>query len=123
MSETAPRRRRNPFANLAMASIRWYQRNISAGMPARCRYSPTCSQYGLEAIQVHGLVKGTLLAVWRILRCNPWTKGGVDWVPKPGKWPAKPLGQKDLLELWAKEDQERSRGASSDSSHGDECNR
>ena len=47
----------------------------------RCPYYPTCSHYGLEAIQKHGAIKGSALAAWRILRCNPFSKGGYDPVP------------------------------------------
>lgn len=79
-------------------AIRWYQRTISAGTQRRCRYEPTCSAYALQAIQVHGAIKGTILASWRILRCNPWSKGGVDWVPEQGAWPAKPLNYEELME-------------------------
>jgi len=46
-----------------------------------CKYYPSCSEYGLEALQTHGAIKGTRLAIWRILRCNPWSHGGVDPVP------------------------------------------
>nr|WP_241658636.1 membrane protein insertion efficiency factor YidD [Arcanobacterium bovis] len=86
-----------------MACIRWYQRNISAYTPRRCRYQPTCSQYAIESIQIHGPIKGTLLTSWRILRCNPWSKGGVDWVPQPGQWPHKPLGYAELIEYRQKQ--------------------
>ena len=88
----------NPVSRALTASIKWYQQHISANMPRRCRYQPTCSQYALEAIAVHGAVKGTLLASWRILRCNPWSKGGVDWVPEAGAWPKKPLNYEELME-------------------------
>jgi len=46
-----------------------------------CRYYPSCSAYGLEAVELHGAIKGVGLAAWRILRCNPWSRGGVDPVP------------------------------------------
>ena len=46
----------------------------------RCKYHPTCSQYALDAVRKHGLVRGSLLAGWRLLRCNPWSRGGVDYV-------------------------------------------
>lgn len=62
--------------------IRFYQKYISPLKPACCRYYPSCSQYALEAVKKHGAVKGVLLAVWRILRCNPYSKGGVDYVPE-----------------------------------------
>lgn len=89
-----------------IAVIRWYQVTISANTPRRCRYQPTCSQYFIEAIQIHGVIKGTLLGSWRILRCNPWSKGGVDWVPERGKWPTKPLGTAELMAYRAKQEKE-----------------
>jgi len=57
-----------------------------------CKYYPSCSSYGLEALQLHGAMKGSVLTIWRLLRCNPWSKGGVDPVPgspledKLGEW-------------------------------------
>jgi putative membrane protein insertion efficiency factor len=50
-----------------------------AGAP-RCKYHPSCSQYAVDALRTHGLVRGLVLATWRLLRCNPWTHGGVDQV-------------------------------------------
>ena len=64
-----------------MAVIRFYQKGISPLYPPRCRYIPTCSQYALEAVEKYGAVKGTFLATKRILRCNPFHKGGYDPVP------------------------------------------
>lgn len=61
--------------------IRIYQKFISPLLGSNCRYTPTCSQYAIEAIQKHGVIKGILLGVWRILRCNPFSKGGFDKVP------------------------------------------
>ena len=46
--------------------------------PGTCKYHPTCSQYAIEALRKHGLLKGSALAAWRLLRCNPWSQGGVD---------------------------------------------
>jgi len=66
-----------------IAGIRFYQKFISPMKGTKCPYIPTCSQYGLEAIQKHGAFKGSLLAIWRILRCNPFSKGGYDPVPEP----------------------------------------
>lgn len=68
-----------------IAGIRFYQRYISPMKSTKCPYIPCCSQYGLEAIERHGAFKGGLLAVWRILRCNPFSKGGVDPVPEEFK--------------------------------------
>jgi uncharacterized protein len=69
-----------------MGLIRLYQRIVSPLLGPVCRYYPSCSHYGYEAIRVHGSVKGTGLTVWRILRCNPWSAGGVDLVPERGAW-------------------------------------
>lgn len=88
---------------IATWPIRLYQKYISPGLPARCRYAPTCSQYAVESLEVHGVLKGTLLAVWRLLRCNPFTKGGVDRVPARGHWPTKPLDIDELHELYERE--------------------
>ncbi len=62
--------------------IRTYQVTISPRFSrGSCRFYPTCSQYAIEAIELHGVFKGVLLAAWRILRCNPFSKGGYDPVP------------------------------------------
>jgi len=66
---------------LAMAVIRFYQKFISPIWGPRCRYLPTCSQYMLEAIGRYGVAKGGWLGFKRLLRCNPWSKGGYDPVP------------------------------------------
>ena len=61
--------------------IRFYQKNISPYKGTTCPYFPSCSAYGREAIEKHGAIKGSVLAAWRILRCNPFSKGGYDPVP------------------------------------------
>ena len=61
--------------------VRVYQRLISPLFPASCRYTPTCSEYARQALLSHGLLRGTWLAVRRVLRCHPWADGGVDPVP------------------------------------------
>jgi len=66
---------------LLMAPIRLYQLVISPWMPPVCRYQPTCSRYAMEALRKHGAVKGSWLAVRRILRCAPWGGSGFDPVP------------------------------------------
>lgn len=73
-------------ARLLVSAVRWYQHTISPAFPPRCRYYPSCSAYAVEALAVHGALKGTLLALWRLARCNPLTPGGVDHVPDPGRW-------------------------------------
>ncbi|MBE6801111.1 MAG: membrane protein insertion efficiency factor YidD [Ruminococcaceae bacterium] len=62
-------------------AIRFYQRRISPLFPPKCRYYPTCSQYALQAIEIHGVFKGLLLAIGRLMRCNIFFPGGVDPVP------------------------------------------
>ena len=66
---------------LMLWAIRFYRAQISPGRPPCCRYIPTCSQYALEAIEKYGALKGGWLAFKRILRCNPFHKGGYDPVP------------------------------------------
>ena len=63
-----------------LAPIRLYQRVLSPVMPARCKYHPTCSEYAVQAIRVHGPMRGVVLAGWRLLRCNPLSNGGIDRV-------------------------------------------
>ena len=66
---------------LLIALIRFYQKYLSPLKRTKCPYYPCCSQYGLEAIEKYGAIKGSILAFWRILRCNPFSKGGYDPVP------------------------------------------
>ncbi len=65
--------------------IEFYKRHISPAKPACCRYYPTCSTYAVQAIEIHGAFKGSVLAALRILRCNPLFKGGYDPVPEKKK--------------------------------------
>lgn len=61
--------------------IKIYKKFISPLFPASCKYYPTCSSYCITAFQKHGIIKGFILSVWRLLRCNPFSNGGVDYVP------------------------------------------
>ena len=71
-----------------LALIRFYQKYISPmKRGGACKYIPTCSEYARQAIEKHGALKGTVLAVWRLLRCNPFSQGGID--PVPEVWPRK----------------------------------
>jgi putative membrane protein insertion efficiency factor len=63
---------------LALHAIRFYQRFVSPMLPPTCRFYPSCSQYAYEAIAKYGIIKGTRLAAWRLLRCNPFGRGGYD---------------------------------------------
>ena len=67
---------------ILIALIKFYRAAISPYTRAHCKYIPTSSQYGLEAIERFGALKGSVLTIWRILRCNPFSKGGYDPVPE-----------------------------------------
>lgn len=68
-------------AEVLILPIRLYQKFVSPLLGNRCRFAPSCSQYAMEALRVHGVFRGTALAVWRILRCNPFGRSGYDPVP------------------------------------------
>jgi uncharacterized protein len=68
-----------------IAVLRAYQRWVSPALPPSCRYTPTCSQYAMEAIELRGVFVGTALAAWRVLRCHPFVRGGYDPVPARSK--------------------------------------
>lgn len=70
---------------IILQMIRFYQRYISPMSPPSCRFYPTCSQYAIEAVEEHGAIKGSYLAVRRILKCHPLHKGGFDPVPPKKK--------------------------------------
>lgn len=69
-------------ARAAIRLIRFYKRQISPAMPPACRFIPTCSEYAIEAIERFGFFRGGALSLWRIVRCNPFCKGGYDPVPQ-----------------------------------------
>ncbi len=66
--------------SIVLAPVRVYQRAISPAIPRRCKYHPTCSEYAVTAVRRYGILRGVVLAVWRLLRCNPWSHGGVDFI-------------------------------------------
>ena len=66
---------------LLLLPLRWYQRWISPALAPHCRFSPSCSSYAMEALRIHGALRGSWLAVRRLLRCHPWHDGGHDPVP------------------------------------------
>jgi hypothetical protein len=72
---------------LLRSLLRGYQRWISPALLPACRYVPSCSQYALEAVELHGALRGSLLAGWRVLRCHPLVRGGYDPVPRPDSSP------------------------------------
>lgn len=63
---------------VAVAPIRFYRRFISPALPPRCKYEPSCSRYAEQAIREYGILRGLVLAGWRLMRCNPWSHGGYD---------------------------------------------
>jgi putative membrane protein insertion efficiency factor len=63
---------------IATAPIRFYSRVISPALPPRCKYHPSCSAYAVQAIDSFGILRGSVLAVWRLMRCNPFSHGGYD---------------------------------------------
>ena len=67
-----------PVRQALLLPIRFYKRFISPALPSRCRYHPSCSGYALEAVESYGILRGSVLAAWRLLRCNPWSLGGYD---------------------------------------------
>jgi len=64
---------------ILISLIKFYQKFISPVLPSSCRYHPSCSTYAILAIEKYGVIKGSIKAIWRILRCNPFSKGGVDY--------------------------------------------
>jgi putative membrane protein insertion efficiency factor len=82
MASSPPRQTPSVLARalraVAVAPIVVYQKAISPVLPRRCKYEPTCSSYALDAIRSYGILRGVVLATWRVLRCNPWSDGGYD---------------------------------------------
>ena len=70
---------RSLLREIAILPIRLYKVAISPLLPARCKYYPTCSEYAVESIRRFGVLRGYVLAAWRLLRCNPWSCGGFDY--------------------------------------------
>ncbi len=64
--------------SVVLAPIRLYQRLLSPALPRHCKYEPTCSRYAVQAIKRYGILRGVVLACWRVLRCNPFSHGGYD---------------------------------------------
>ena len=76
--------RAGPLAWVLLQVVRGYQLVLSPLLGPRCRFYPSCSAYAVTALRRHGAIKGTGLAAWRLLRCNPWNPGGIDHVPAKG---------------------------------------
>jgi putative membrane protein insertion efficiency factor len=79
---------------VVLAPVVAYQRLISPALPRRCKYEPTCSRYAVQAVGEYGILRGLVLAAWRLLRCNPWSHGGYDPVEAQGLFRSdRPRGQ------------------------------
>jgi putative membrane protein insertion efficiency factor len=74
----------SPLAWVLVMLVRAYQLIVRPVIGANCRFEPHCSAYAIEALRIHGAVRGSGLAAWRVLRCNPWCEGGYDPVPPCG---------------------------------------
>ena len=66
------------LVEIVLAPVRLYRRFISPALPARCKYYPSCSDYAIQAVRELGVIRGGIVAAWRLARCNPWSHGGVD---------------------------------------------
>ena len=73
-----------PWRWLVLGPIELYRRAVSPALPRRCKYEPTCSRYAAQAVREFGILRGTVLAGWRLLRCNPFGHGGFDPVAEQG---------------------------------------
>lgn len=67
-----------------LAALRFYKAYVSPALPPACRYTPTCSEYAIEAVDTHGALRGSALALRRLLACHPFARGGYDPVPRRG---------------------------------------
>jgi putative membrane protein insertion efficiency factor len=90
LKQRAPARAARWARIVVSAPIVFYSRFISPGLPRRCKYEPTCSRYAIDAIGEYGILRGLVLAVWRLLRCNPWSHGGYDPVETQRVFRARP---------------------------------
>ena len=83
-----------PAAAVLVGAVKTYQYTLRPFIGAHCRFEPSCSCYAIGALRRHGAARGTALAAWRVLRCNPWTPGGDDPVPEnfPSTQPLPPTG-------------------------------
>ena len=79
-----------PLRELLLLPLHLYRRVISPLLGPHCRYHPSCSQYAVDAVREYGVIRGGVLAAWRVMRCNPWSHGGVDPVARQTIFRARP---------------------------------
>ena len=82
--KAAPRAVPRLPAYLGVGLVYLYRYTVGVLVPGGCKYHPSCSQYAIDALRRYGLFRGVVLAGWRLLRCNPWSRGGVDYVEQQG---------------------------------------
>jgi putative membrane protein insertion efficiency factor len=80
---------------VALAPVRLYRRVLSPALPSRCKYHPSCSAYAVQAVESYGILRGFVLAAWRLLRCNPFSHGGYDPVSAQTLFRPPPTGPAD----------------------------
>jgi uncharacterized protein len=80
---------------VALAPVRLYRRVLSPALPSRCKYHPSCSAYAVQAVESYGILRGFVLAAWRLLRCNPFSHGGYDPVHAQTLFRSMPAGPAD----------------------------
>ena len=76
--DSAVARAHRALIEVLLAPVHIYRKLISPALPPRCKYYPSCSRYAVEAVRELGLIRGSIVAAWRVVRCNPWSLGGVD---------------------------------------------
>lgn len=89
--------------HVAIILIRGYQLTLSRILPRTCRFTPSCSQYAIDALNSHGVLKGSILSLCRILRCHPFCSGGLDPVPRPGARFIDTMKQRSLCKEYSNE--------------------
>jgi len=102
--------RHNPVRALLVWVVRGYQMFISPGLPGRCKYYPSCSQYAIDAVKEYGVLRGFVLASWRLLRCNPLSYGGYDPVHRQTLFAPRSTGDQDAQSVGAPRAMRRDRG-------------
>jgi putative membrane protein insertion efficiency factor len=92
-----------PVRVVILGALNGYRRLVAPALGQRCRFYPSCSTYAEEAVRLHGAVKGSLLATWRVLRCSPLSAGGPDHIPAVGDWKSRAETKRDKYDVVIRE--------------------
>jgi putative membrane protein insertion efficiency factor len=92
-----------PVRVVILGVLNGYRRLVAPALGQRCRFYPSCSTYAEEAVRLHGAVKGSLLATWRVLRCSPLSAGGPDHIPAVGDWKSRAETKRDKYDVVIRE--------------------